>query len=404
MNSSDKSSSSWLLPTLGFLVVATVALLCYVLKPGSKTGPGLPPGARGQTSRPPVTIKPETLTNLFGPASQPAGTPAPAISAELQRAIDAGLKALAAAQSTNGGYPLTSKDPTAKDLTGITALAGLAFLAHGDLPARGIYARNLQRIQEALMGSAQPSGYLARTNDTGGMYCHSLALEFLANLSLLTDDPATRQTCRKLAEKAVVLIVSAQSEEGGWRYTPMPSSADSCQTAGQLIALRAAADAGINVDKAVAEKATRYLLLLQEPDGGFRYTSGGGASGYARTAAVLATLHHAGLGQTEPARRGLEYLRPYFPESTGVPPRKIGSEFPYYGLYYAAQAMYLAGGDPWKSWYEANCADLVRKQDATGLWPDRQGDLLATSAALIVLQFPKKGLPVLTHETPPIGR
>jgi hypothetical protein len=57
--------------------------------------------------------------------------------------------------------------------------------------------------------------------------------------------------------------------------------------------------------------------------------------------------------------------------------------------------MYLAGGERWKAWWPAIREELLSRQNADGSWSDQQfGDAYGTAMALIVLQMPKRYLPI----------
>ena len=72
-----------------------------------------------------------------------------------------------------------------------------------------------------------------------------------------------------------------------------------------------------------------------------------------------------------------------------------GSAHYFYGQYYSVQAMYLAGGEWWSEWWPSIRTELLNRQSASGGWMDHQiGDAYATSMALIVLQMPKRYLPI----------
>ncbi|MCA9296937.1 MAG: hypothetical protein KC983_10470, partial [Phycisphaerales bacterium] len=67
----------------------------------------------------------------------------------------------------------------------------------------------------------------------------------------------------------------------------------------------------------------------------------------------------------------------------------------FYGHYYAAQAMYLAGGENWAVWWPAVRDEIIMKQSSGGGWLDHYaGGAYATAMSLIVLQMPKRYLPI----------
>jgi hypothetical protein len=57
--------------------------------------------------------------------------------------------------------------------------------------------------------------------------------------------------------------------------------------------------------------------------------------------------------------------------------------------------MYLAGGEHWRAWWPAIREELLARQGADGSWSDGQnGNAYGTAMALIVLQMPKRYLPI----------
>src|SRR5215207_2156141 len=112
------------------------------------------------------------------------------------------------------------------------------------------------------------------------MYGHGFATLFLAEIYGMTGNEEVKE---KLSN-AVKLIQRTQNHEGGWRYQPAPYDADISVTITQVMALRAARDAGIKVEKEVMEKAIGYIKKCQCGDGGFSYVAGqGSGSGFARS-------------------------------------------------------------------------------------------------------------------------
>src|SRR6202042_353670 len=103
--------------------------------------------------------------------------------------------------------------------------------------------------------SCQQSGLIASDGSQGPMYGHGFATLFLAEVYGITGDEAVKE---KL-QKAVNIIVKSQSAKGGWRYTPEPIDADVSVTVFQVMALRAARNAGIAVDANVIAKAIKYI-------------------------------------------------------------------------------------------------------------------------------------------------
>ena len=143
--------------------------------------------------------------------------------------------------------------------------------------------------------------------------------------------------------KSVHLIEQTQNEQGGWRYNPVPYDADVSVTICQIMGLRSARNAGIEVSKQTIDRAVDYVRRCQNPDGGFKYQLESGASGWPRSAAGVASLYYAGIYEDNAIDRGIAYL-----SKEAMPGQATSSKAHYYyGHYYSVQAMYLAGGDAW---------------------------------------------------------
>ena len=117
---------------------------------------------------------------------------------------------------------------------------------------------------------------------------------------------------------------------------------------------------GLFVPKETVENCIRYVKQSQNPDGGFRYMLQGGASAFPRSAAGVVALYSAAVYDAKEVESGIAYLQQYMPEI------KLGSRYShyFYGHYYAAQAMWIRGGDDWNAWYPAIRDELVRRQSA----------------------------------------
>jgi len=336
----------------------------------------------------------------------PAGTPSPKLdrpsqvrgdelTPRQQKAVEQGLAYLAAKQARNGSFG--SGYGSSSGHAGITGLAGLAFMSAGNLPGRGRYGENVRKAMEFVLSSCQESGVIASDNTHGVMYGHGFATLFLAEVYGMSPDDRIKE---KL-QKAVKLIQKTQNHEGGWRYTPAPVDADISVTICQVMALRAARDAGIKVEKNTIDMAIQYVRRCQCSDGGFSYQAGQGAgSGFARSAAGVASLYYAGVFEGNEIKRGLDYLRQFSGGASAG--RMTGMEGMYfYGHYYASQAMFLAGGDYWAGYYPAIRDQLCERQNkTTGAWSGEAGEDYATAMALLILQMPNRYLPVFHGKGP----
>ncbi len=303
------------------------------------------------------------------------------ITAALRMAIDRGLDWLSRQQASDGSYGgLSHYGPH----VGITGLVGLAFMSDGNMPGRGPRGEVVDRALSFVLAHGSESGLVAAETSHGPMYGHGFATLFLAEVYGMTNRPGLRETLRK----AVRLIVTTQNREGGWRYQPVRNDADLSVTVCQVMALRAARNTGIYVDKSVIVSAIEYVKASQNPDGGFRYMLSSGGSAFARSAAGVTALQYAGVYGGDEIKRGLEYLERF------TPPKEQTVGHYYYGHYYAAQAMFLAGEKYWRTWWPAIWEELLSKQAPEGFWRGQAGQEYGTAMALIILQMPNRLLPI----------
>jgi hypothetical protein len=323
-----------------------------------------------------------------------------------RRGIDRGLQWLAASQNADGSFGLGAMRGNAA----ITGLSGMAFLAGGSTPGRGPYGDRVQRAVDYLLSTAQPSGLICETVPTlrGKMYMHGFATLFLAECCGMSP----RRELRDKLGSAVRLIVNTQNEQGGWRYEPqIEEYADISVTVCQVMALRAARNAGVHVPDKTFAKAVEYVTKSQNRDGGFMYMlSGGGESAFPRSAAAVVALNSAGIyqeqgkspggaakdpdnaRQQEMIKKGLDYLNQFRPEQGVV---RRDDQYFEYGHYYAVQAMWHSGGQRWTRWYPAIRDDLLARQRTDGSWPSgANGAEYATAMCLLILQMPENQLPI----------
>ncbi|QEL15054.1 prenyltransferase/squalene oxidase repeat-containing protein [Limnoglobus roseus] len=333
--------------------------------------------------------------------AQDASPAADFITSETQAAIDRGLAFLHRTQSADGSFT-DSGIPNAA----ITGLAALALMAGGHHPGRGQYGRTVSRAMDYLVARAasnSPAGYLnsgeGGFGQGGGMYQHGFATLFLAELYGMLPTAARQLRLREALEKAIRLIIDSQNKLGGWRYDPRPSESDVSVTVAQLMALRAARNAGVFVPKSTVDAAVGYIKACQLPDGGFCYIRNEThlGSAFARSAAAVVGLFSAGIYDGENIDRGLKYLTRFIPNQRGV--RDFFTErYFYYAHYYAALAMWTAGGNHWTEWFPAIRDELLTRfrLGNQGSWTDPgHGAAYATAMACIVLQLPNNYLPIL---------
>jgi hypothetical protein len=315
-----------------------------------------------------------------------------------QQAIDQGLTYLADHQQPDGSFGAGQYLGN----VAVTSLGALAMMAGGHQPGRGVYGDVVTRALRYVLDQEDgKSGYLyhKRGSSHGPMYGHGFGALFLAEVYGMVHDRRLSEELRGTLKRAVDLIVNSQNSEGGWRYTPRSTDADISVAICQIMALRAARNAGFYVSKRTVDRCIDYVKRCQNPDGGFRYQAQGNRmSAFARTAAGVVALHCAGIYKGPELERGLKFLIASKPIPQGFH-RGMHFQHYYYGHYYAAQAMWTAGGTYWSEWYPAIREELVNHPDRqrfNGCWTDhRFSHDYATAMACIILQIPNNYLPIL---------
>jgi prenyltransferase beta subunit len=312
-----------------------------------------------------------------------------------QQAIDQGLAYLARHQHTDGSFGAYQYHGN----VAITSLAGLALMAGGHQPGRGVYGDAVTRVLRYVLDQDDGRGYLLSKSGIshGPMYGHGFGTLFLSEVYGMVQDRDLRERLRDTLHRAVKLIVDYQNREGGWRYKPGDRDADVSVTICQIMALRAARNAGLYVPKSTVDRCIGYVKHCQNKDGGFRYQQQGGLSQFARSAAGVVALNSAGVYHGPEIESGLRYLLQYKPNGGLVRP-DVHLHY-YYGHYYAAMAMWQAGGAYWKEWYPAIREELLNHHDRQaqlGCWTDhRFSNDYGTAMACIILQIPNNYLPIL---------
>lgn len=320
------------------------------------------------------------------PAAAANEEPAPQVRVDdaSQRVIDSALRYLGSRQAQDGSWSAWGNHRAA-----LTAYVLHAFMSAGHLPDEGPHGATLRRALDYLVTCARPDGYIAASTGDHNMYGHGIATIVLGELYGQVRD----ERLRPILERSVAVIVASQHERGGWRYQPQPVDADISVTVLQLVALRSARSAGIDVPQAVIDRAIEYVRFCRHESGGFTY-QGWGDPGFARTAAAVYSLQIGGLFDDPMLPPALRYLEDNFDTQ---------KQWFTYGHFYAAPAMYLQGGERWSNWY-GRIRDLllarVREEGDIAWWEpmdDGGGGVneeYATAVYVSILSVPLAGVPL----------
>lgn len=296
------------------------------------------------------------------------------IPAQVEIIYQRGLEYLAKNQDARGSWPdSTGKEP------GVVGLCVAAFLAHGEDPNHGPYAKNIRSGIDFIISQQNPNnGYIGNS-----MYNHGFATKALAEAYGVLDHPKIANALTK----AVDLILSSQRRNrfGGWRYTPDSNDADTSVAGAQVVALFAARNAGIAVPDEAIKRALNYLASCRSNEGSFGYT---GSSGGKPTLTAIGVLCFA-LAKDKDTRAftsSVDYLR-----------RNLDyrdRHYPYYFEYYMSQALFHADEPLWDEWNARNIRYLGTIQAQDGSFPGNQGPSFNTAGALLSLALNFRFLPI----------
>ena len=284
-----------------------------------------------------------------------------------------GLNYLVREQSKTGGW-----NDNYGQQPGVIGLAILAILAHGEDPNFGPYSQTIKGGLNAILNEAnKETGYIGSS-----MYNHGFATLALAEAYGTVNDDRIGPAL----ERAVDLILTSQENNplGGWRYSPQSTDADTTASGAQMVALFAARNAGLPVPDRAFKKGLAYLKSMQAGDGGFGYSTPTGSNG---PRSAIGALVYA-LGKKKETKEFKSAFR--YVQQTGF---QEGS-YPYYYIYYAAQAMFHGDMKAFEKWNKKNIKWLSTTQGATGAWTGSHGATFSTAASLLSLAVNYRLVPI----------
>jgi hypothetical protein len=281
--------------------------------------------------------------------------------------INGALKYLAAQQLPDGSWTGDkSSTESNKWAVAMTSYTMMAFMANGNLPDAGPYAKQVKNGMQFLLDSVQADGTFHTGDPAHYMYMHGLGTMVLAELYGETQSPLIKPKLEHL----VLLIVHGQNPEGGWRYQPGSRDADLSVTVPQTVALIGAKRAGIAVPQVTIDRAIGYIRKSAVGDtGDFSYQLRGGGGSYARDSAAIYALQISGFFDDPLVAAGSARVMQDIQRGGNL-------EWLTYGSYYSGVAHYLIGGNKWKTYYQTFGQQFLLKHVTT------QGDMSYWDASL----------------------
>lgn len=286
-----------------------------------------------------------------------------------------------------------------QNLTAMTSLSIMAMAAAGHQPADATPQGKAMRngLEFVLRPEALYRGHYFG-NDGSRMYGHGITTLMLAEMLGMGVDDRQDRRIRSRLKSAVKLIRAAQAvdkdwrSEGGWRYTPQSNDSDLSVSVWQVMALRSAKNAGLDVPQESIEAAVEYIRRCYHEDReAFAYTPGGHPD-FAMAAAGLLSMQVCGEYEADEVKGAADWLRE----------RDLKYDHPwfFYGCYYYSQGMYQRGGDHARTARQRVEDLLLRRQTEDGSWVGQHGQerhagkVYTTSMAVLSLSVKHHYLPI----------
>lgn len=338
-----------------------------------------------------------TASIAFSVLSQASTAPADDPAA-VREAIARGVKSLLAAQDAEGAI----RDARPAHRTALSSLAILAMAAVGHMPAESTAEGTaMKRALDFVLDTERQNGagYFGE-HDQSRMYGQGITTLMLAEMLGMGADEAQNRLIRDRCVKGVGLLLRSQAVakddrwKGGWRYLPEAEDADLSVTAWQVLALRAAKNAGLAVPKEAVDSAVGFVsgcfVKKGAGEGAYSYQPGRGVTASMASAGLL-TIQLCGKYDAPEAQAVSDWLL-----DQRLDPRQ---EWFYYAVYYYSQAMRQRSGK-YADHSRRHVAELLLPlQNADGSWKaqtKKEGAfrVYATAMAILALAVDRSYLPI----------
>lgn len=350
-----------------------------------------------------------------------------------ESAVDSGLSWLARHQSVDGGWSCSrftgrcGRQPACGGRIryvcfdpGLTGLAALAFLAAGHTHEKGQYADTMRSALSYLRKIQKKDGCFGPemrrfahrpemepqmlTSKTGNvMYNHAICLLAVAEAYGMTMDPDLKVA----AQRGVDFAVETQNDSGGWTYFPNGPGGDTSVTGWQVMALKSAQTAGLEVRPSAFDGAKKWLSHAARKDGTMGYR-GPDRHSLALTAVGLACRQFLGAKRNQPALVKTAQIIVSNPRPPAAIARSAKEKLDLYYWYYATLALFQRGGKEWEGWNSKVRDLLVARQEKQGCaegswdydtrWGRFGGRIYSTALSVLTLEVYYRYLPLYQVE------
>jgi hypothetical protein len=323
---------------------------------------------------------------------------------QTEEAVEKALDWLVKAQSADGrwdvdGFPQAGAAGGAGGATNgdvaVTGLTTLAFLGAGYTHTVGKHKETVGKALDWLIAGQKANGDLRRG---GQMYGQGIATAALCEAYTLTRDGRALAA----AKKAVKFILEAQNPGLGWRYNPRSGDSDTSVVGWQVLALKSAEIAGIEIPPQHYKWAQAWLDEVRKGENGglYSYQAGSPLSPTMTAEGWFCQIFMSEGQRTRGMAESIKYLVANLPK---------GSARNLYYWYYATLAMRLSEVKEFEKWNVALRDALTETQlkdgpgagtwDPAGSWGPRGGRVYTTAMATLCLEVYYRYLPFYKTKT-----
>ena len=327
---------------------------------------------------------------------------------ESELAVENGLKWLANHQHPDGSWRLDFRkgpcqgrcgNPGTREVTtAATGLTLMAFLGAGYTHREGPYQQQVQAGLDYLESKMVKTDLYGGNLTQGTMYAQGIAVIALSEAYIMTEDESLRETI----ELGMRYIVTAQHDQGGWRYVP-GRPGDTTVTGWQIMALKSCSIAGLDVPPQTLNQARKFLASVGSDSDGF-YGYQNKSKDPTSTAIGLLVQMFLGWDTADRAMfNGTRYLNKLGPSKNNI-----------YFNYYATLTLFHARHSGWDSWNEEMRDYLIETQSNSGhesgswFFPERYGSvggrLYTTAMAIMILEVYYRYLPLFDRDLVKTGK
>jgi len=317
-----------------------------------------------------------------------------------EAAVERALDWFKGAQEPDGSWSIKKYGGQAGHDSAASGMTLLCYMGWGCKHTQpGRYQATVQKGVEWLAKQVKSDGNIM--GNGGNMYDQGIATLALAEAYGLTKDKKLWDS----VTNAVAFIVRAQNKNtGGWRYKP-GESGDTSVFGWQVMALKSAHVAGIEVPQETFDLAGKWLSSVGGGEHGGLYGYTGKDHSPAMAAEAMFSRQLLSTESTHPAmRETVSYLNTSLPKKGQVN---------YYYWYYGSLSLHQHQGEVWEEWNrkmkELLIGLQVKEGENAGTWDcagqhgKEMGRVVTSAMSTLTLEVYYRYLPILAGDNKKTG-